>query len=371
MNDRKSEQRKSNHALFLLILLCLGGCMAGGARVESRASAVDELLSRFNKLDVPGACVAVIRHGKVVYRAAYGLANLEERQSATPATNYRLASVTKQFTAMAIMMLVERNLLLYDRTLTDLFPDFPSYGRMITIRHLLHHTSGLIDYEELIPEGATVPVLDKDVLRMLERQDSTYFEPGTRYQYSNSGYALLAMIVEKVSGRSFASFLKENIFVPLGMNNTVAFEKGISTVPHRAYGYTQQDTTDDQSFERTDQSLTSSVLGDGGIYSSIEDLFHWDQALYSEKVVSRSTLAKAFSPNILPDGQNSGYGFGWRIATHQGLRALHHSGSTIGFRTHLLRFPDEQLTVIVLVNRANVNTEALAFSIADRFLTPQ
>ena len=363
-------KRTMNRLPILLFVLLLSGCVSQQTVLESRARNVDALLSKFNKPDVPGASVMVIREGKVVYRASYGLAHLEEKRQATPSTNYRLASVTKQFTAMAVMMLVERKALSYESTLTDLFPGFPSYGGKIKVRNLLQHTSGLIDYEDLIPEGTTVPVLDKDVLDLLKQQDSTYFEPGTTYQYSNSGYGLLALIVEQASGQTFASFLREHIFSPLGMENTVAFEKGISTVKNRAYGYTQRDTTDEQSFELTDQSLTSSVLGDGGIYSSIEDLFQWDQGLYTNKLVSASTLAQAFTPNILPNGQNSGYGFGWRILLHKGLRALHHSGSTIGFRTHIARFPDRQLTVIVLVNRANVDTERLAFAIADLWLSP-
>ena len=359
-----------NRSPIFLIVFLLSGCVSQQTAVDSRARNVDALLSKFNKPDVPGASVMVIREGNIVYRASYGLAHMEEMRAATPLTNYRLASVTKQFTAMAVMMLVEREALSYESTLTDLLPGFPAYGRKIKVRNLLQHTSGLIDYEDLIPVGTTVPVLDKDVLHLLQQQDSTYFEPGTMYQYSNSGYALLALIVEKASGQTFAEFLKENIFSPLGMQNTVAFEKGISTVKNRAYGYTQRDTTDEQSFELTDQSLTSSVLGDGGIYSSIEDLFQWDQGLYTSKLVSASTLAQAFTPNILPNGQNSGYGFGWRILLHKGQRALHHSGSTIGFRTHIARFPDRQLTVIVLVNRANVDSERLAFAIADLYLSP-
>ena len=359
-----------NRLISVLTILYLTGCTSQQAAVDSRAPNVDALLSKFNKPDIPGASVMVIREGKVLYRASYGLAHLEEKREATPSTNYRLASVTKQFTAMAVMILVERDALSYESTLTDMFPGFPAYGGRIKVRNLLQHTSGLIDYEDLIPEGTTIPVLDRDVLDLLKEQDSTYFDPGSRYQYSNSGYALLALIVEKVSGQSFASFLENNIFAPLGMGNTVAFEQGKSTVKNRAYGYTQRDTTDERSFEFTDQSLTSSVLGDGGIYSSIADLFKWDQTLYTNKLVSSSTLGQAFTPNILPNGQNSGYGFGWRIALHHGLRTLHHSGSTIGFRTHILRFPDERFTVIVLVNRANVNTEALAFAIADLYLSP-
>jgi CubicO group peptidase (beta-lactamase class C family) len=230
---------------------------------------------------------------------------------------------------------------------------------------MLQHTSGLIAYEDVMPETTAVQVLDRDVLAMMKAQNSTYFPPGTQFRYSNTAYALLSQIVEDVSGMPFARFLKENIFEPLGMDATLAYEKGISTVMHRAYGYSKRDSTKAPGFDRTDQSSTSAVLGDGGIYSSVEDLFKWDQALYTTKLVSKETLNEAFTPNVLPDGKNSNYGFGWYIDEYRGLRRIHHEGSTVGFRSEILRFPGERVSVIILANRAEADPEALALRIAD------
>lgn len=343
--------------------LCIGLFLSIGCSMEKTAK-VDQIFQAYNNATTPGAAVMVIKNSKPVFVRAYGMAYLEENKLVFPATNFRLASVTKQFTAMCIMMLVERGQLTYERTLAEIFPNFPAYGGAITIRHLLQHTSGLIDYEDLIPDSATVQVLDKDVLRMMTTQDSTYFTPGAQYRYSNSGYAVLAMVVEKVSGKSFAEFLRENIFMPLGMANTVAFEHGISTVNHRAMGYREENGA----FVFKDQSLTSAVLGDGGIYSSIEDLFKWDQALYSERLVKRETLQQAFSKGVLNDGQTIDYGFGWRLGDYRGHARMQHTGSTSGFRNVIQRYPEDKFAVIILTNRAEPDVEELANQLTELFL---
>jgi CubicO group peptidase (beta-lactamase class C family) len=334
---------------------------------DSREAAIDALLAKYNRNDAPGAAVMAIRGGKVLYRRGYGLADVEAHVAVTPATNFRLASVTKQFTAMAIMMLVERGKLAFDSPLTRFFPDYPAYGKQITVRHLLNHTSGLKAYEDLIPAGQTAQVKDRDVLDLLRQQTSGYFAPASDWRYSNTGYAHLAMIVEKASGMTFAAFLKKNIFGPLHMAGTVAFEEGISTVRNRAYGYSEQG----DKFERTDQSLTSAVLGDGGIYSSVDDLFKWDQALYTTKLVSADTRDQAFMPVVLSSGQQTHYGFGWEIGQWHGLRTLRHGGSTIGFRTHILRVPDREFTAIVLINRTQAKPEEIADRIVELYLDPK
>ncbi|MDZ7268676.1 MAG: beta-lactamase family protein [candidate division KSB1 bacterium] len=325
---------------------------------------MEALFRAYNQPGVPGAAVMIIHRGKPVFVRAYGLANLADQTPVRPATNFRLASLTKQFTAMAIMMLVEHGKLTYERTLTEIFPEFPAYGRTVTLRHLLQHTSGLIDYEDLLPDTATVQVLDRDVLALMQAQDSTYFPPGTQYRYSNSGYAVLAMVVERVSGMRFAEFLRTNIFQPLGMHTTVAFENGVSHVPHRALGYREENGA----FVLKDQSLTSAVLGDGGIYSSLEDLFKWDQALYTEKLVSAATLQQAFTPGVLADGRPLDYGFGWRVQDYRGHRRLQHTGSTSGFRNVIQRYPDDKFSVIILTNRAEPEVEELATQLTDIFL---
>jgi CubicO group peptidase (beta-lactamase class C family) len=189
-------------------------------------------------------------------------------------------------------------------------------------------------------------------------QDSTYFEVGTDYRYSNTGYAILAMIVEKLSGQSFAKFLSVNIFDPLGMDSTVAYEKGISEVPQRAFGYTAEDRT----VILTDQSVTSAVLGDGGIYSSLEDLYKWDQALYTDTLISQMTLKLAFTPHL------EIYGFGWRIDEYKGHTRIHHTGSTKGFRNVIQRFPEDQFSIIILTNRNDPDVAPLAEKLIDIFL---
>ncbi len=309
-------------------------------------TAVSHLLQPYNKLNDPGMCVLIVRQGKILWQQSVGLANLEAGIPATPTTNYRLASLSKQFTAMAIMILAERNQLRYDTHLLDFFPTFPAYGRSITLRHLLHHTAGLPDYEPLIPLGTTVPLTDRQVLALLLKQPRPYFPAGHQHRYSNSGYALLALIVEAAAGIPFATFLAQNIFRPLGMNGTVAYEPGISTIGQRAYGYHQTPT----GYVRRDQSLTSSVLGDGGIYSSIADLFHWDQALYGEQLVSQQTIQTAFAPGVWLEPERLGYGFGWFFELIRGQRTVWHYGNTTGFRSAIERVPDQQLTVVVLRN---------------------
>jgi CubicO group peptidase (beta-lactamase class C family) len=302
---------------------------------------IDTLLVRYQG-DVPGASVLVVKDGETVFARSYGYADLESRTRATPQTNYRLASVTKQFTAAAILLLAEDGRLSIDDTVQRWLPSLPQHD--ITIRQLLSHTSGLIDYEDVMPADTKEPLHDADVLRLLEGQDRTYFAPGTSYRYSNSGYALLALIVGKASGQDFAAFLRERIFEPLGMKNTVAFEDGISSVAKRAYGYSEIDGR----WQRTDQSFTSAVLGDGGIYSSIEDLAKWNAALDDARLLSDASRTLAFSPHTTTDETDvEHYGFGWRL--NRGTQW--HSGETIGFRNAIVRWPAQKLTVVVLSNR--------------------
>jgi CubicO group peptidase (beta-lactamase class C family)/microsomal dipeptidase-like Zn-dependent dipeptidase len=326
-----------------------------------------ELLSRIDGLmrdytgNVPGASVLVLQNGKPIVRRAYGLANLEDHIAAMPATNYRLASVTKQFTATSILLLAEAGKLKLDDPIRTWLPTLPPATQPVTIRHLLTHTGGLIDYEDFVPDGSP-QAHDADVLRILEKQDRTYFAPGTSYRYSNSGYSLLSLIVEKASGQRFATFLRERIFQPLDMSNTVAFEEGVSTVTTRAFGYSQNGGT----WTRTDQSSTSAVLGDGGIYSSIDDLAKWDAALYDERLLRKESLALAFAPATRTDNPSVDYGFGWRITGE----TLWHSGETMGFRNVIVRYPKRHRTVIVLTNRNDPEPYRTALAIARLFETP-
>ncbi|MFZ2492066.1 MAG: serine hydrolase domain-containing protein [Thermoanaerobaculia bacterium] len=335
-------------------LLLLTACATGGDRVTSQ---IDALMLDYTG-DVPGASVLVVKDG-VATKRAYGLANVEDRIRATPATNYRLASVTKQFTAASVLLLAEEGRLNLDDPVRKWLPTLPAAADAVTIRHLLTHTSGLVDYEDVIPAGTTTQLRDADVLRLLESQQRTYFVPGTGYQYSNSGYALLALIIEKVSSQSFASFLRTRIFQPLGMRNTVAFEDGTSVVANRAFGHSLKDGA----WMRTDQSTTSAVLGDGGIYSSVDDLAKWDAALYDDRLLRPESLRSAFTPQTKTDDPKVAYGFGWRITGD----SVWHTGETIGFRNALVRFPERRLTVIVLTNRNAPPPYPIALKIAEMY----
>lgn len=342
---------------------------ANAALSAELAAKVDAIFADFNQPDAPGASVTIIRAGAVVFSKGYGLADLETKTPIAPETNFRLASVSKQFTAIAVLILRERGKLSLDENLLAFFPEFPTFGKQITVRHLLTHRSGLLDYEDLIPAGTTIPVLDQDVLRILMTNGATnatptYFPVGSQYRYSNSAYALLALIVQARSGQTFAHFLKENIFTPLGMTNSLAYEAGNSAVPQRAYGHSLRAN----GWQRTDQSLTSSVLGDGGIYSSVTDLFKWDQALYTTKLVGAATLEEAFTPKTPTDKPGKSYGYGWYLTTHRGVKQIWHSGESIGFRTRLVRMPEQKFAVIILSNRSDKKLEDYATKTIDLVL---
>jgi CubicO group peptidase (beta-lactamase class C family) len=321
--------------------------------------AVDAFMSTYQGA-VPGACVAVLRNGVPLLRRAYGLSNLEGRVPAIPATNYRLASLTKQFTAAAILLLAEDGRLSLDDAVRRWLPTLPEAAAAMTIRQLLTHRSGLIDYEEVIPRGTSVQLHDADVLRMLEAENRGYFAAGTDYRYSNSGYVLLGLMVERASGQDFASFLRERIFQVIGMQNSLAFEAGKSSIAHRAFGY----RASEQSWARSDQSLTSATLGDGGVYSSIDDLAKWDAALWDERLLRPASLRLAFAPATQTDQPAVQYGFGWRISDE----TRWHSGETTGFRNVIVRYLERRLTVIVLTNRNDPPPYPVALQIAGVFL---
>jgi CubicO group peptidase (beta-lactamase class C family) len=337
------------------------------------------LFSKFESARDPGCAVLVIKDGKAILRKEYGVAQISTYQKIGPETNFRLASVTKQFTAMAIMFLVRDGKLRYDERLTDVFPGFPAYGKGVSVRQMLNHTSGLIDYEEImakqyagVPDEKIPQIHDAGVLELLKQQSTTRFAPGTHWEYSNSGYVLLGLVVEKRSGMSFGDFLHERIFRPLGMTHTIAYEKGKNEVVHRAYGHTLEAT----GWRETDQSSTSATLGDGGVYTSLDDLERWDRALAEHTLLSAQEMQPALTsatdgkggPLRKLDGQLAPlYGFGWFLDAFHGHRRSWHYGETVGFRTAIQRFPDDRLTVIVLANRADAEATAMAERVADMY----
>ncbi|WP_242690937.1 serine hydrolase domain-containing protein [Lysobacter enzymogenes] len=334
-----------------------------GAAADAQAEqAVDALLADYRGR-VPGASVLVLRDGRPLLRRGYGMAVLEDGTAATPQTNYRLASVSKQFTAAAVLLLAQDGKLGLDDPIKRWLPSLPKACDAITIRQILSHQSGLIDYEDVMPasfDADAHQMHDADVLAVLEGQDRTYFAPGSGYRYSNSGYSLLALTVAKASGRGFAEFLRERIFMPLGMRDTVAYERGVSQVAHRAYGYSYENGQ----WRRTDQSPTSATLGDGGIYSSIDDLARWDAALYDARLLSDASRALAFAAHTPTDAPDVGYGYGWRITGE----TLWHSGESMGFRNVIVRWPQRRLTVVMLSNRNDPEPYRTALQIAALYL---
>jgi CubicO group peptidase (beta-lactamase class C family) len=319
----------------------------------------------------PGSAVLARRNGQTVTQEFHGVRDLRTRTPIDAVTDFRLASFTKQFTAMSVMLLIHDGKLRYDTRLTDIFPDFPAYGRAITIRHLLTHTSGLPDYEDLMESGgwtATHQIQDAEALDLLKHQDHGKFAPGTSWSYSNSAYVVLGLVVAKVSGMPFRDFLAKRIVAPLGMGHTLLYVNGANTVPTRAYGHSKRNGE----YVETDQSSSSATQGDGGIYSNVEDLAKWDDALRTNRLLSAKEMAPALVPVKLADGSATyaapdkpvSYGYGWfldALGTHQ---RMWHSGSTIGFRTAIERFPEDGVTVIVLSNRADFDATGVAEKVA-------
>lgn len=365
-------------ALRRTIFALVGPLIFAGISVaQVSPGEIGAIFAPLKSSNAPGAAVLVVYKGQVAFRQGYGVTDLRTRHPIEPNTNFRLASFTKQFTATCIMLLVHDGKLHYDDHLTDIFPEFPAYGKAITIRNLLHHTSGLPDYEDLLmakypntSEDRIPQILDAGVLQLLEQQSSGKFPPGSEWQYSNSGYAVLAMVVEKVSGKPFGQFLHDRIFAPLQMNNTVAYEKGRNEVPHRAYGHTKEK----DNWRETDQSPTSAVLGDGGIYSSIDDLTKWDRALRRHTLLTAAEMRPALTavkPTAHPansNGKPNSYGFGWFLDQYHGHKRMSHNGETIGFLTTIQRFPADDLTVIVLANRTDKDPEQQALKVAELYL---
>ena len=387
---RRSVSRTLAIPVLGLLVLALASDTPGQSVESSLKEKVDAIFSGGTSPDAPGLAVLVRQNGKTVFEQGYGVRDLRSKAKIDSRTNFRLASFTKQFTAMAIMLLVHDGKLRYDETLTEIFPDFPAYGKAVTVRNLLNHVSGLTDYEDLMEtaEKTNGPlwspekqVQDADVLELLKKEKSGKFAPGTSWAYSNSGYVVLGFIIVKVSGKPYGEFLSERIFAPLKMNRTSVYQKGKNEVSNRAFGHSKENST----LKETDQSSTSATLGDGGIYSNLEDLAKWDDALRNHTLLSEKEMRPALTPVKLNDGSEPhwpkapnddnlhpgkpvSYGFGWFLDPYEGHQRMWHTGSTMGFRTVIKRFPSENLTIIILANRTDLDPEKLSLQIADLFL---
>lgn len=355
-----------------------------------RDDKIDQIFAGLREPGAPGVAILVKKDGRVILQRNYGMRDLRTQKAIDSQTNFRLASCTKQFTAMAIMLLIRDGKLRYDERLPDIFPEFPEYGKFITIRNLLNHTSGLPDYEELMDQvsagksprwAETRQIHDAEVLTLLETQTNGKFLPGAQWSYSNSGYVVLGLVAAKVSGKPFENLLDERIFKPLKMNHTLVYLPGKNQVSDRAYGHSKESNE----FKETDQSATSATLGDGGVYSNLEDLAKWDEALAHHALLSRAEMQLALTPVKLVDGsqplwasgpgdtdpqagKSVSYGFGWFLDPYQKHARMWHYGDTIGFKTAIERFTDDHLTVILLANRSDLDAAALASKLADLYL---
>jgi len=351
-----------NGLLIYLVAIGFASCKPSALLIKERK--VDAILAAYNSNKNPGASVLVYQNDKILFQKGYGVKSAEGNDKITPTTNFRLASLTKQFTAMSVLLLVKNKKISLEDPLTKYFSSFPRYGKKIKIKHLLTHTSGLIDYEDLMPPNQVEQLHDTNCLQLMFLTDSLYFPAGTKYKYSNTGYAILALIVERVSGQSFASFLKENIFKPLDMKNTLAYEADKSVISDRAYGNTFENDT----WTQTDQSLTSAVLGDGGIYTNTIDMTKWVKALWDYKLLPLAMQKEAWSRKKTENGTLINYGYGWEIEEYNNKTHPHHNGSSIGFRNHILLFPEQKLMVILLTNRNEGTPIIEAKKIADLYL---
>lgn len=312
----------------------------------------------------PGAAVMVIQDGVVQHRQGYGLADLEAGTPIGGETAFYLGSLAKAFTAMAVMLLVEAGQVRYDEPVRRLAPELPPYADRITIRHLLHHTSGLPDYFQLSKRADLAELSgfsNGDVLRWLCDRATLLFPAGERRQYSNAGYVLLAILVARAAGQPFHRFLQERIIGPLGMRRSLVYDESSPIVHQLAPGYFGG-TAPGSAYQRWDYNLRTA--GGGGIFSTIDNLYLWDQALYTECLVSDATLREAWTPGRLNDGTTFGYGFGWEIGTFRGRRQLAHSGNLAAYHARYLRFPTEHCSVLVLANADRVNAVTCAEQIA-------
>lgn len=349
-------------ALTALLWVVTTVCVHAQSAEHAKFTEIDGLMGRYTG-DVPGASLLVTRDGKAIVRRGFGYADLEAQVQAGPETNYRLASMTKQFTAACILLLKQDGKLRLEDRVRKWLPELPASDDRITVYQLLTHTSGLIDYEDLIPPGRTSQLNDADVLSMIASQQRFYFEPGSAYRYSNGGYVLLGLIVQRISGMDLADFMKTRIFRPLGMEHTLMYEHGRGPqVRDRAYGYSEIGGK----WTRTDQDTTSATRGDGGIYSSVDDLAKWDSALYTDKLLNANSRRAAFTAHTATDDPTIKYGFGWRITGD----TVWHSGESMGFRNVIVRWPKQHLAVIILSNRNRFQPYPLALAIGRLFLNP-
>ncbi|WP_271619494.1 serine hydrolase [Bradyrhizobium sp. CCBAU 51745] len=356
-------------ALYLATPAVLSAPSASSSATSSHGPAeraVDQLFARWAEPNSPGAVIAVLQDGKIIYSQGYGAANLEYGVPNTPSSVFHLASVSKQFTAFAIHLLAHDGKLSLDDDVRKYVPKLHDFGKPITIRQLLHHTSGVRDQWNLLALAGwrlDDEITDDDVARLLFQQTELNFTPGDQFLYSNSGYTLLAMVVKQVSGQALPEFVKERIFEPLGMSHTHFQDKYGTIVKDRAYSYARQPDGQYQYI-----ALTYSTVGPSSLFSTVGDLARWDENFYTGDVGGLTLLAEMQQKGKLNDGKEINYASGLSVGKYRGLRTVEHAGGDAAYRTNILRFPDQHFSVVILANAGDLNPTALSFRIADIYL---
>ncbi|MGH7719171.1 MAG: serine hydrolase domain-containing protein [Gemmatimonadaceae bacterium] len=336
------------------------------ARLHLDTARVDSVFAGFDRRDSPGCALGIIRDGRTLYARGYGMADLERGVPITPRTVFDIGSTSKQFTAASLALLAADGRLSLDDDVRKYIPELPQYGTPITLLNLLQHTSGLRDYIGVMNlagmrfEDVTT---DEDALAAITRQKALNFRPGTEHDYSNSGYFLASVVVQRASGMSLARFARERIFVPLGMTSTLFRDDYASLVPHRAVAYAPADsgrfTIDMSDWEQT---------GDGAVHTTVEDLARWDQNFYTPTVGGPRLLERLLTPGRLSNGEPLEYALGLFIDQYRGLRRVHHGGAWAGYRADMHRFPDQRVSVVVLCNLGTSNPSRLADRVVDVIL---
>ena len=333
---------------------------------ETLEAKVDQLFTEWNRSDSPGAALAVTRDGEIIYKQGYGTANLEYDIPITTGTIFDIASVSKQFAGFAIATLAHEGKLSLDDDIRTYLSDVPDFGIRITIRHLLHHTSGLRDWvQSLVIAGDMMDdvISFKHILKMARHQKTLNFEPGTEFLYSNTGYNLLAEIVEKVTGDSFREWTDTHIFKPLAMTNTHFHDDYQMILKHRAYSY---QTVENDRFKHAVNNTTA--LGSSSLYSTVEDLAKWILNFDDVRIGGQTVVEQMHQRGVLNNGEQINYAFGLNIGEYRTLRTVGHSGSWRGFRSHLMRFPDQKFGVVILCNLDTFNPLSLAEKVAGLYL---
>lgn len=357
----------SNTGRVLVVLLC---ALLTITRASAQTPAdVDRLFAAWDRKDSPGCAVAVIRDGKILHQRGYGMADLEHNRPITPDTVFNIASVSKHFTVFLILLLVHAGLLSLDDDVRRFVPEVPDFGKTITVRQLIHHTSGLReDWSMLTLAGwrSEDVILREDVFQLIRRQKELNFAPGEDYSYCNTGYHLLAEIARKVSGKSLRELGQERIFEPLGMKQTVFQDDHRQIIPGRAASYAPKKGG---GFERI--LYGAGRAGPGNLHTTILDLAKWDQNFYAPKVGNAKVIAESLTKAKLNNGKVIDYGGGLRLSTYRGLDTVEHGGVIAGFRSHLLRFPDQKFTVVILANVSSFKPSVVARRVADLYLDKQ